>query len=38
MYRAALAWQNTAYNQPPHPSFFIGNQMPTAPRPTVYTP
>ncbi|MDX3128769.1 rhamnogalacturonan lyase [Streptomyces europaeiscabiei] len=37
-YRAALAWQNTAYNQPPHPSFFIGNGMPTAPRPTVYTP
>jgi hypothetical protein len=33
-----LAWQNTAYNQPPHPSFFIGNGMPTAPRPTVYTP
>ncbi len=31
MYRTALAWQNTAYNQPPHPSFFIGNGMPTAP-------
>ncbi|WP_221354170.1 rhamnogalacturonan lyase [Streptomyces beigongshangae] len=38
MYRTALAWQNTAYNQPPHPSFFIGNGMPTAPRPTVHTP
>uniref|UniRef100_UPI0040400FC8 rhamnogalacturonan lyase n=1 Tax=Streptomyces sp. DG1A-41 TaxID=3125779 RepID=UPI0040400FC8 len=37
-YRTALAWQNTAYNQPPHPSFFIGNGMPTAPRPTVHTP
>ncbi|MEU0228914.1 rhamnogalacturonan lyase [Streptomyces sp. NPDC006284] len=37
-YRTALAWQNTAYNQPPHPSFFIGNGMPTAPRPTVVTP
>ncbi|MDR7276674.1 rhamnogalacturonan lyase [Catenuloplanes atrovinosus] len=24
MYRAAVAWQNTAYNQPPHPSFAIG--------------
>ncbi|TDB71290.1 hypothetical protein [Micromonospora sp. KC721] len=24
-YRVAVAWQNTAYNQPPHPSFFIGN-------------
>jgi hypothetical protein len=23
-YRVALAWQNTAYNQPPHPSFAIG--------------
>ncbi|MET9190928.1 hypothetical protein ABZX63_37510, partial [Streptomyces tendae] len=29
---------NTAYNQPPHPSFFIGANMPTAPRPSVYTP
>ncbi|WTE48790.1 rhamnogalacturonan lyase [Streptomyces sp. NBC_01622] len=37
-YRTALAWQNTAYNQPPHPSFYIGDGMPTAPRPTVYTP
>ncbi|MFG3018963.1 rhamnogalacturonan lyase [Streptomyces sp. NPDC048254] len=37
-YRTALAWQNTAYNQPPHPSFFIGDGMGTAPRPTVYTP
>jgi rhamnogalacturonan endolyase len=23
-YRLAVAWQNTAYNQPPHPSFAIG--------------
>ncbi|QYX82808.1 rhamnogalacturonan lyase [Streptomyces akebiae] len=38
MYRTGLAWQNTAYNQPPHTSFFIGANMPTAPRPTVYTP
>ncbi|MGX1116546.1 rhamnogalacturonan endolyase [Streptomyces ambofaciens] len=37
-YRTALAWQNTAYNQPPHPSFFLGTNMPTAPRPSVYTP
>lgn len=37
-YRTALAWQNTAYNQPPHPSFYIGDRMTTAPRPTVYTP
>ncbi|ORT61964.1 hypothetical protein BKD26_00965 [Streptomyces sp. CB03238] len=38
MYRTGLAWQNTAYNQPPHPSFPIGAGMPTAPRPTVVTP
>ncbi|WP_443073666.1 rhamnogalacturonan lyase [Streptomyces sp. NBC_01429] len=37
-YRTALAWQNTAYNQPPHPSFFIGDQMPTPPRPAITTP
>ncbi|MFF6793592.1 rhamnogalacturonan lyase [Streptomyces filamentosus] len=37
-YRTALAWQNTAYNQPPHPSFFIGSGMPTPPRPAVHTP
>ena len=37
-YRTALAWQNTAYNQPPHPSFYIGDGMTTAPRPTVFTP
>ncbi|WP_276324191.1 rhamnogalacturonan lyase [Streptomyces sp. RFCAC02] len=33
MYRTGLAWQNTAYNQPPHPSFFLGTGMGTAPRP-----
>jgi rhamnogalacturonan endolyase len=38
MYRVAVAWQNTAYNQPPHPSFFIGNGMATPPRPNVFTP
>ncbi|GAQ64777.1 rhamnogalacturonan lyase [Streptomyces scabiei] len=38
MYRTGLAWQNTAYNQPPHTSFFIGDGMPTPPRPTVYAP
>ncbi|MFF1462333.1 rhamnogalacturonan lyase [Streptomyces sp. NPDC058330] len=37
-YRTALAWQNTAYNQPPHPSFAIGSGAPTAPRPAVTTP
>ncbi|MEY4387238.1 MAG: hypothetical protein RLY20_2521, partial [Verrucomicrobiota bacterium] len=23
-YRCAIAWQNTGYNQPPHPGFFLG--------------
>ncbi|TDC80542.1 rhamnogalacturonan lyase, partial [Micromonospora sp. KC606] len=35
-YRTAIAWQNTAYNQPPHPSFFIGDGMSTPPTPNIY--
>ena len=35
-YRVAVAWQNTAYNQPPHPGFFIGDQMGTPPTPNIY--
>ncbi|WTD59148.1 cellulose binding domain-containing protein [Streptosporangium sp. NBC_01639] len=35
-YRTAIAWQNTAYNQPPHPSFFIGDGMSTPARPNVH--
>ncbi len=35
-YRVAIAWQNTAYNQPPHPGFFLGNGMSTAPKPNIY--
>ncbi|SCG42449.1 Cellulose binding domain-containing protein [Micromonospora echinaurantiaca] len=35
-YRVAVAWQNTAYNQPPHPSFFIGDGMATPPTPNVH--
>lgn len=35
-YRVALAWQNTAYNQPPHPSFFIGNGMAAPAQPAIY--
>jgi len=27
-YRVALAWQNTAYNQPPHPSFYLDENTP----------
>jgi rhamnogalacturonan endolyase len=34
-YRVAIAWQNTAYNQPPHPGFFIGNGMSTPPTPNI---
>jgi len=30
-YRCAIAWQNTGYNQPPHPGFFIGANMFTPP-------
>ncbi|AJQ92130.1 rhamnogalacturonan lyase [Gynuella sunshinyii] len=26
-YRAAVAWQNVGYNQPPHPGFFLGYDM-----------
>jgi len=28
VYRLGVAWQNTAYNQPPHPSFFLGAPAP----------
>jgi len=27
-YRVAIAWQNTAYNQPPHPSFALDESVP----------
>jgi fibronectin-binding autotransporter adhesin len=26
-YRCAIAWQNTGYNQPPHPGFYLGPDM-----------
>ncbi|MEU8424890.1 cellulose binding domain-containing protein [Micromonospora sp. NPDC048835] len=35
-YRVAVAWQNTAYNQPPHPGFFIGNAMGAPPTPDIH--
>ena len=31
-YRLAIAWQNVAYNQPPHPGFYLGDGMKTPPR------
>jgi rhamnogalacturonan endolyase len=36
-YRLAIAWQNVGYNQPPHPSFFLGDGMPPPPRPAIVT-
>ncbi|HEY9431002.1 MAG TPA: Ig-like domain-containing protein, partial [Blastocatellia bacterium] len=36
-YREAIAWQNTAYNQPPHPSFFLGDGMAPPPTPNIVT-
>ena len=35
-YRVAIAWQNVAYNQPPHPGFFLGHNMPEAPTPDMH--
>ena len=34
-YRAAISWQQTEYNQPPHPSFHIGNGMAAPPKPNI---
>ncbi|WP_197986351.1 MULTISPECIES: rhamnogalacturonan lyase [unclassified Massilia] len=34
-YRVAVAWQNTAYNQPPHPGFYLGSGMKAPPAPTI---
>ncbi|MEU5154134.1 hypothetical protein [Glycomyces sp. NPDC021274] len=28
-----MAWQNTGYNQPPHPSFYIGSRPASASNP-----
>ncbi len=37
-YWLAIAWQNVGYNQPPHPSFYIGAGMSDPPMPDiVYT-
>ena len=37
-YRLGIAWQNVAYNQPPHPGFFLGTGMQAPPKPTIYFP
>ncbi len=36
-YRCAIAWQNVAYNQPPHTSYYIGPDMPAPGQPSIYT-
>ncbi len=37
-YRVSIAWQNVGYNQPPHPSFFLGHGMVSPPAPRITTP
>ncbi|MCM4157240.1 rhamnogalacturonan lyase [Gramella sp. AN32] len=34
-YRLSIAWQNVAYNQPPHTSFFIGEKMEAVDKPEI---
>lgn len=34
-YRLSIVWQNVAYNQAPHTSFFMGEGMPQPPRPNI---
>ena len=34
-YRLSVAWQNVAYNQPPHTGFFLGHDMDPAPTPNI---
>jgi rhamnogalacturonan endolyase len=34
-YRLSIAWQNVAYNQPPHTSFYFGEGMKTPPKPDI---
>lgn len=36
-YRLSIAWQNVAYNQPPHTSFYVGEGMAKPPRPLITT-
>ncbi|MCX7048665.1 MAG: rhamnogalacturonan lyase [Candidatus Sumerlaeota bacterium] len=35
VYRLGIAWQNVAYNQPPHTGFWLGEGMKSAPRPNI---
>lgn len=34
-YRMSIAWQNVAYNQPPHTSYFLGHGMKQPPMPRI---
>lgn len=36
-YRLSIAWQNVAYNQPPHTSFYFGAGISQPPRPRITT-
>lgn len=36
-YRLSIAWQNVAYNQPPHVSFYLGHGMKNLPQPNITT-
>jgi rhamnogalacturonan endolyase len=36
VYRLGVAWQNVAYNQPPHTSFYLGEGMTQPPAPNIY--
>jgi len=38
VYRLAVAWQQTAYNQPPHTSFYLGDGMKTPPVQKIIVP
>ncbi|TWT91514.1 Rhamnogalacturonan endolyase YesW precursor [Stieleria varia] len=37
-YRLGIAWQNVGYNQPAHPSFFLGHGMKPQPNTPIRTP
>lgn len=36
-YRVAIAWQNSGYNQPPHPGFYLGTDMAAQTQPNILT-
>lgn len=38
IYRLGIAWQNVAYNQPPHTGFYLGDGMKEPPVQDIYTP